>query len=326
VNDETLVERLDRLAATGHGRRIREAVADRTWRMYRTDLADLDRWTTSHGHPEAVSVPTLMAYFQALAAGGASYATVSRRRSAVTKLLELETAAGVDVGEDPTRHPALVALIRDLRTQAAAPASAEPLTGARLVAVVDAIDTGTLAGVRDRALLLIGFFGALRAGELAALTLDAIRLSSKGVELTAGTDTITVSRRRGDSLDPVAALEAWLDALGDLDNPVDPALGIWRRITRGDRLFEPSRPISEQAINNLINRRAATADLSNADAYTAHSLRAGFLAEAEAQQLDGLDVLRHTRRDHPNAPTPRRPTSWHDDPTRNLVLPKPTQH
>jgi integrase len=323
MSGEALVDRLDRLAGTDSGRGVRDAVAARTWRLYRSDLADLDQWSAGHGHSDPLSVSTLMAYFQALVDSGASYATVSRRRSAIAKLIELEAAAGIDPGEDPTRHPALVDLLRDLRKQAGAPSAAEPLTGARLVRVVDAVDDRSLSGQRDRALLLIGFFGALRAGELAGLTLEAIGLSRRGVQLLIGSDTVTVSRRAGGRLDPVAVLETWLTALDELDNPVDPAVGIWRRITRADRLFEPSRPISEQAVNNMINRRAAAAGLRDPAAFTAHSLRAGFLAEAEAQHLDGLDVLRHTRRDHPDSPNPRRPTSWHDDPTSKLVLPGP---
>ena len=84
-----------------------------------------------------------------------------------------------------------------------------------------------LRGMRDRALLLVGFAGALRRSELAAIRFERLEKTDRGLRLTMPQ---TKGRRRTPSsspcptaeteLCPVRALNAWLAAAGITDGPV----------------------------------------------------------------------------------------------------------
>ena len=75
---------------------------------------------------------------------------------------------------------------------------------------------GDLAGLRDRALLLVGFAGAFRHSELVAIDHDHLRFDATGVTIRIprskgdqegkGAD-VTLPRMRGQDTCPVCALE-----------------------------------------------------------------------------------------------------------------------
>jgi integrase len=70
------------------------------------------------------------------------------------------------------------------RTYGVAPVrQAHPLSVAELRAIVTAIDRTTLRGARDTAFILLGYAGALRIGELAALALNDLEPRPDGFVL-----------------------------------------------------------------------------------------------------------------------------------------------
>ena len=85
-----------------------------------------------------------------------------------------------------------------------------------------ALGTGDgLKGLRDRALLLLGFAGAFRRSELVALDCEDIEQCETGIKITirhSKTDQegqgATIGIVRGSIACPVAALQAWRDAAG----------------------------------------------------------------------------------------------------------------
>jgi hypothetical protein len=107
------------------------------------------------------------------------------------------------------------------------------------VALADAIATisATLPGLRDRALLLVGFAAALRPSEIAELTVDHLAHHANGIEpLSAlaqndqdaeGT-TLWLPQGRTE-LCPAAALTAWLAAAAITEGPFSGASGGCRR-------------------------------------------------------------------------------------------------
>jgi integrase len=97
--------------------------------------------------------------------------------------------------------------------QRKAPVSADCLQ-AMIAAAPD-----NLAGLRDRALLLIGFAAALRRSELVALDLDDLKWSKAGLQLrlrASKTDQerqgVIVAITPGSGMCPIAAFHEWLAA------------------------------------------------------------------------------------------------------------------
>ena len=156
-----------------------------------------------------------------------------------------------------------------------------------LLLALDAIDDGA-KGTRDRALLLIGFAGALRRSELVALDVADIEHVRRGIVLYlrhSKTDqdgegqkiAIPFGRTRWC---PVAALDAWLEASGISEG------AIFRPVDRHGRVRNAR--LSGEAVSLVVRERAAAAGLDQTG-YSGHSLRAG-LATSAAQA--GVPVWR----------------------------------
>ena len=87
-----------------------------------------------------------------------------------------------------------------------------------------------LRGLRDRAVLLVGFTGALRRSELAAIRFQQLEKTDRGIRLTLPqtkgeqTDAVTAPLPYGDTeLCPVRALELWQQVTGLTERPGVPA-------------------------------------------------------------------------------------------------------
>jgi len=152
----------------------------------------------------------------------------------------------------------------------------------------------TLAGKRDKAILLLGFASAFRRSELAALTVADILVTSDGLKVTirkSKTDQEgqgqTIAIPMGAKLLVVKALNDWLEAANINDGH------LFCPITRGDTL-RPT-PLTDRSIASVVKKYAALAGLNEAD-FSGHSLRAGFLtsaAEAGATVFKMAEVSRH---------------------------------
>ena len=151
-----------------------------------------------------------------------------------------------------------------------------------------------LSGLRDRALLLMGFAGAFRRSELVAPNVSDIAEAKTGLLVTirrSKTDQerqgVTIAIARGDIACPVKALREWLDAAGIKAGP------IFRPIDRHGNLL-PSR-LTAQSVANIVKAYAGRAGF-DASTFSGHSLRSGFLTSAAAKGASifkMMDVSRH---------------------------------
>ena len=123
--------------------------------------------------------------------------------------------------------------------------------------MVDALDVLTLSGLRDRAVLLLGFAGALRRSEIVALDVADLDRRDEGLLLTirhsktdqAGSgQTIAVPAQADSPYCPVAAVEHWTLAAGVRVGAV------FRRFFRGD-VPSPHR-LSAQSVAAIVKRGA----------------------------------------------------------------------
>ncbi len=152
------------------------------------------------------------------------------------------------------------------RTHGAPPDQAAPLMPPKLFDVIDACptvkqwktpsrpDEPSLAGARDRALLLVGFTAALRRSKLAALRVEDLGEHPNGLVVSiprsktnqtgAQAELAVLPRGTRPSRCPVTAITTWLEATGITDGP------LLRRVTKANRA-------GPQAVNPLRSRAAA---------------------------------------------------------------------
>lgn len=243
-----------------------------TKRGYADDWRVWCEFTRALGVPETTATPgVLVLYVVKLDQSGAAYNTVSRRVSGVMNGLrehgvmipaQTTKAAWAEVKRCEARHAEAGRTAR----QAAA------VTVADLRRISAALPD-TLAGTRDRALLLIGFAIAARRSELAALNLDDITDDANGIVVRirkgkTGSRTVAVPLGSHEPTCPVRAWRSWVAASGITDGSA------WRHIDRHGNI----RPggISADGAGDAIHRAGALVGLT----ITGHSLRAGLATEA----------------------------------------------
>ncbi|MGH9093807.1 MAG: tyrosine-type recombinase/integrase, partial [Acidimicrobiales bacterium] len=141
----------------------------------------------------------------------------------------------------------------------------------------------TIVGVRDRAIVLLGFAIAGRRSEVAALHVSDITRHPQGVRV-AVRDSKTGQRaavvRPGSNTYtcPVTAWEAWTTAAGIADGPA------FRRIDRFGKV--QTGGLSGHSIGRIVTRAGESVDL----AITGHSLRSGLATEARRAGHDAKTI------------------------------------
>ncbi|MGI4742055.1 MAG: tyrosine-type recombinase/integrase [Janthinobacterium lividum] len=249
--------------------------AANTKRGYAADLRSFEDYCQHHqlGYLPA-EVGTVAGYVSQLAERGKKYATIRRHVAAIAKLHQL---AGQP---SPTSHEALgVVLDGVARVHGKRQKQAPAFTVAELKQAIRALDLSTPTGLRDRALLLLGFAGAFRRSELVALNVEDIELTrlalvihlrrSKTNQYGEEEDKAVFYAPSADYC-PVRAVQDWLAVL---DRPAGP---LFTRMSRGTsrRAAQPGTArLSDQSVNDLVQRHLGAA-------YTAHSLRASFVTVA----------------------------------------------
>lgn len=135
-----------------------------------------------------------------------------------------------------------------------------------------------LKGLRDRAVLLLGFAGAFRRSELVALNVEDLEFCNDGIRVTirkSKTDQeglgATIAVALGSIACPVQAVRTWLETASISSGP------IFRPVTRKRTIS--SRRLSGRAVADLVKKYAQDAGLKAGD-FSGHSLRSGFLTSA----------------------------------------------
>lgn len=194
----------------------------------------------------------------------------------------------------PTETEAVQNVMRGIRREiGTAPVQKLPATAERIIALVAHVPA-SLVGKRDKAMLLLGFAGAFRRSELAAIEYEDLTFGKDGVDVLirkSKTDQEgqghTIAVPHGNHLKPVEALQAWIDASGIKSGP------IFRAVSRSDKLAEDA--VTGHTVANVVKRYAKAAGL-DVDMFSGHSLRAGFVTSAADRGADLnriMDVSRH---------------------------------
>lgn len=127
------------------------------------------------------ATPTTVAnYISRMADDMAAVATIERRLAAIAKSHKgkaAEDPTALDPTGDPLVRAALQGIKRQLKDDAE---EAKPLTVDLLARILEEVPRSTNAGRRDRALVLIGFYGAFRRSELSSLMAEGVLLSIPG--------------------------------------------------------------------------------------------------------------------------------------------------
>ncbi len=203
---------------------------------------------------------------------------------------------------------AIATVLAGIRNKhAAPPRQKEAILPEDLIAMLETLERGTLRGMRDRAMLLVGFAGGLRRSEITGLDLARdqtedgrgwIEFFDKGLLVClrgkTGWREVEIGRGSSDATCPIAALETWIRFARIAKGP------LFRRVTGQGKEVGPDR-LNDQEIARLVKKTAVAAgvggDLSEterAQKFAGHSLRAGLASSAEVDERHVQKQLGHT--------------------------------
>ena len=278
----------------------RRAKADNTRRAYRAGVRAWCAWCDQHGLTPLPARPADIAAFLAaqrypappekplaantlklrLAAIGYLH-YIAGCPSPTTTARVTETLAGLDklakqAGQGP--KPKLAAKIAILR---------------EIVAPIG----DDLAGLRDRALLLLGFAGAFRRAELAGIAVTDLEESEHGLRITLPfskgdreSKGVQVGVPYGTSeLCPVRALKRWRNAAGITQGPLFRRIWTTPRPKNPPSGWTPTYIVGHQAIDprtvaRIVQARGAAAGF-DAQALGGHSLKRGAMNTAKDRRV-----------------------------------------
>ena len=235
-----------------------ESKSAATRAVYETSFHAFLEWANENGQP---ALPTTLAaltcYCAAMADRGYAVATINKAVAGIASVHH-------DAGHDMPRGRAMAQVMAGIRRRLGVKqARKSPIL------VDDLRKMVAVSGLRDRALLLVGFLGAFRRSELAGICVEDVKWVDGGIEILlrrSKTDQDGAGRVVGlpyaedPRMCPCRALAAWLVA---------------GRISTG-RIFT----VNGHSVARIVKAAAEKAGVEGD--FSGHSLRAGFVTSAAA--------------------------------------------
>ena len=274
-----------------------------TLKAYQSDWREWERWCRYFGLPVCPAAPgALVEHLAFLADEGKSMSTIRRRAVGVAYGMRSRGApAPGRKGEVEALLAAIGRVIAPPLPKRSAPVDVDDMRAIAdfLTRIIDKADGSAISALRDRALLLVGWVGAMRRSEIVGLDWRDVNWKPEGLILT-----LRKTKHRSHSVEhylvaselpgrcPRASLDAWRQVLARQRYAARSAGGIFRRIEKGGRI-QPGR-LGAASVGAILRRRAAAAGLPP-EGLTAHSLRAGGLTAAAQAGVARAELLRHSR-------------------------------
>ncbi len=277
----------------------RAAKAPRTLAAYRADWQAFVAWCQDRGLGFLPAEPQTLGLYIADRSRGIAQLNPRSLERAIAGILYRHRLEGHALDR---RHSAIAEVLAGAKREKPNPLrQALPLTAPRLKRLLEACGQD-IVGIRDRALLLTGFYGALRRSELVGIDLEHLQEEGGGYRLViprSKTDQegegalVGLPRAGEESLCPVLALEAWLRH-ADIDGgPVFRGIDRWGRVS----LYR----LSERAVNLILKSLAKSAGFSKAEiaGISGHSLRAGHITQAYEKNVAEAQIQSQARHRNP---------------------------
>jgi integrase len=296
---------------------ISAARTEATRTVYANVWSQWERWCVARGISALPGDPlALCAYLSERAEAGKATGTLDMSCTAIRHVHRMSGA------EDPVASEAVRQVRRGLRrTYGAAPRRlARPLSVEEIRQIIGAIDRSTPIGIRDAAIILLGYASAMRRAEIVALTLADVEHKPAGLLLhirqskmdqEGHGELVAVAHGQHALTDPVAALNAWRGIRGETPG------ALFTRIWASSVSLQPLGP---DVVARMLRARAEAAGLDGTR-ITAHSLRAG---HATTAALAGVPLHRIAAqpgtRTSPSSSTATSGRSRHSPPPQAATL------
>ena len=267
---------------------IRASKAESTLRGYKSDWRHFCRWSESHSLCPLPASPEAVASYIAECAARLKVGSIQRRLNAIA---EAHKAVGLD---SPTAAGIVKNTLKGIkRTLGTAAVQKAPALTDDIRTMVSVADSG-LIGLRDRALILLGFAGAFRRSEVVSLDVADLDFGRDGLTVTlrrSKTDQEGQSRKIGipygsnPETCPVRVVQTWLEQAALTTGPVFLSINRHGKVRQGR--------LAPADVARIVKKLALRADLDPTK-YAGHSLRAGHATAAAVAGASERSIMAQT--------------------------------
>jgi integrase len=240
-----------------------------TRRTYASVWKGFERWALANGlSPLPASADTVAVYVAHLVSKG-------RKTGTVQSVLVAISQRHLDAGfPSPRIDPRVRHIVRGVRRKLGANQCAKnALTSEHVDLMIATLGTD-LRGLRNRAILALGFASGMRRSELVALRVSDLALTDTGATITIRVSKWNAAPRRvrvaatGAVSCPIVSFRAWIQAAG-----LDPGAPAFPKVSTTGRMGVS--PVQDALVARLVKAAAARVGLDE-KSVSAHSLRSGF--------------------------------------------------
>jgi site-specific recombinase XerD len=268
---------------------LENSKSENTKRAYRNDWKQFSEWCEKNGLYDLPADPETIVYYITFLGKTFKASSIKRKMTAISQRHE---TAGY---QSPTKT-ALVKGVWDgiQRTIGIKEEGKDALWLHELRQIIDAIPQDKVIDVRNRALLVMGWAGALRRSELISLHIEDVSITREGLILHLNRSK-TDQKGEGQNVAlpygsnpltcPVRSLEDWLTASGISKGP------LFRRIDRHGNIMGGLTP---QSVRLIVKSCCEKVGL-DPERYGAHSLRSGFCSQAAKAGKAEHQIMKQTR-------------------------------
>ena len=293
VSIKSLEERADFFAGA--------SLSAATRRAYQADWNAFQAFCTAHSLEALPASPeTICLFLSDSADSGKAISTITRRCTSITALHEHFNYLS------PIKDARVSRVLRGIKRTCGEPQRrSKAISWADLKKIVSQTDSSML-GVRDAALLSLGWASAMRRSEIVAMNLGDCSIEDSGMIVTirrSKTDQeghgykIGIPRATvGEGLCPVRKVIDWVRRMTN-DKPLPPGSPLFPnigRVGKGKWWWQPYGRLADRMVSVIVKQYCNFAGLPH-EQYSAHSLRRGLATEAAAAGVPERILSRHTR-------------------------------
>lgn len=264
---------------------IQNSKSKNTQKSYAADWQHFTDWCkANHRSSLPADAGTICLYLSELATTH-KYSTLRRRLSSINQAHRFKKYL------PPSRQIEVQALMEGIKREIGS--RQEPKKALMLQVLPDLIskiDTTTLIGIRDKAILLLGFALASRRSELVAINLEDLQVNEFGMDVH-----IKESKTKNDDLVkgvvfthnefcPVTAIQNWVQEGGITSG------ALFRSIDRHGNVKER---LSDKSVATIVKKYIEELGMDTKD-FAAHSLRSGLSTSAAMMGMTDIAIMKQT--------------------------------
>lgn len=280
----THLQELHTLAET----HLTNSKAVNTKKAYGTDWRLFVHWCQDHALESLPASEETVVYYLTFLSQTSKASTIKRKMTAISQRHETANYAS------PTKTPLVQGVWNGIqRTIGVKEIGKDALWLQDLRQLVHVLPPSRI-GIRDHALLVIGWAGAFRRSELVAINVEDIQFTQDGLIIQIGkskTDQtgagqeVALPYGSNPLTCPVRSLKEWLIEADITEGPV------FRRIDRHGNLYDR---LTAQSVRLIVQKYCKEVGLPY-EAFGAHSLRSGFCSSAAKAGKTEHQIMKQTR-------------------------------